>query len=335
MVVGTPPHRGATARDVITARLLGPPDLREVRKLMPALAPVLGQALAAAPAERQPDMAAFAAALQELLDAANARARTALRPAVLVGIAVGVAALALGWSAFRARAERERAELLTRIEQLNDSADVTGAVLLAKRLGEPSDSADVLLWRRLARRVTITTDPPGARASWRALTGDTTWQSLGTTPTDSVWLPRSVFRLRLERAGSAPYEVNTWPSYGSALANGDTIRLPAAESLPPGRCWCRAATSPSSCPDSRASPLSTCPTISSTGSRSPTDSSRSSWTPAAMPTPLGGRRSNATDGRCRGRTHGGPSSIAPDVPAPAPGNWAPTRRGSRSIRSRA
>ena len=234
MVVGTPPHRGATARDVITARLLGPPDLREVRKLMPALAPVLGQALAAAPAERQPDMAAFAAALQELLDAAIARARTALRPAVLVGIAVGVVALALGWSAYRSRAERERAELLTRIEQLNDSADVTGAVLLAKRLGEPRDSADVMLWRRLARQMTIATDPPGARASWRALTGDTTWQPLGTTPTDSVWLPRSVFRLRLERDGSAPYEVNTWPNYASALAYGDTIRLPAAESLPPG-----------------------------------------------------------------------------------------------------
>ena len=234
MVVGTPPHRGATARDVVTARLLGPPDLREVRKLMPALAPVLAQALAAAPAERQPDMAAFATALQELLDAANARARTALRPAVLVGITVGVVALALGWSAFRSRAQRERAELLARIEQLNDSADVTGAVLLAKRLGEPTDSVGVMLWRRLARLVTITSDPPGARVSWRALTGDTSWQSLGTTPTDSVWLPRSVFRLRLERSGSAPYEVNTWPSYGSALANGDTIRLPAAESLPPG-----------------------------------------------------------------------------------------------------
>ena len=237
MVVGTPPHHGPSARELITARLLAPPDLREVRRIMPALATVLGQALAPAPAERQPTMEAFATALQDLLDAANARARTPLRPGVLVSVAVLVVAVALGWSALRARARQERQQLLARIERLSDSADVTGAVLLAKRLGEPTgpaDSAAMKLWQRLARRVVIATDPPGARASWRAIEGDTTWQELGTTPTDSVWVPRALFRLRLERAGSAPFEVNTWPIYMSALGGGETIRLPPAGELPAG-----------------------------------------------------------------------------------------------------
>jgi formylglycine-generating enzyme required for sulfatase activity/dienelactone hydrolase/predicted Ser/Thr protein kinase len=237
MVVGVPPHQGTTAREVITARLLGPPDMREVRRIMPALAPVLAKALAPAPADRQPTMAVFAAALQELLDSATARARAPFRPAVLIAAAVAVVALALGWTAWRARAQQEREGLLSRIEMLSDSADMTGAVLLAKHLGEADDTengAGVELWRRIARPVVVRTDPAGARASWRALTGDTSWQELGTTPTDTVWLPRSLIRLRLEREGAAPFEVNTWPLYRTPLADGEAIRLPAPAELPPG-----------------------------------------------------------------------------------------------------
>jgi formylglycine-generating enzyme required for sulfatase activity/tRNA A-37 threonylcarbamoyl transferase component Bud32/dienelactone hydrolase len=236
MVSGGAPHSGPTARAVITARLLGPPDLQAISRTAPALAAVLGQALAPAPADRFPSMAAFATALQALLDSAAAPVRRGPRPAVLVGAAVAVVALAVGWSARRARARAERAELLVRIERMSDSADVAGAFLLARRLGEPGedDTATLRLFRRMARRVVLTTDPPGARASWRAVEGDTSWRSLGTTPTDSVWVPRTVFRLRFERPGSAPFEGNTWPVYASALANGATIRLSAAAELPEG-----------------------------------------------------------------------------------------------------
>ncbi len=236
MVSGGAPHGGPTARAVITARLLGPPDLQPIRRTAPALADVLARALAPEPAKRHPTMAAFAAALQGLLDVAAAPARRGPRPAVLIGAAAAVVALAVGWSAWRARARAERADLLVRIERLGDSADVAGAFLLARRLGEPGedDTADMRLFRRLARRVVLLTDPAGARASWRALDGDTAWQVLGTTPTDSVWVPRTVFRLRFERDGHVPFEGNTWPNYASALADGDTIRLPATDELPAG-----------------------------------------------------------------------------------------------------
>jgi tRNA A-37 threonylcarbamoyl transferase component Bud32/dienelactone hydrolase len=237
MVSGQPPHAGDSARAVITARLLGPPDLQETRRANSGLAVVLGKALAPAPEDRHPTMAAFGAALQDLLETATARARSPLRPAMLVGVVVAAIAVAVAWSVYGSHRREQRAELLARIEQLNDSADVAGAFLLARRLGEPTgpaDTAGLALWRQLARQVVISTDPPGARASWRALDGDTSWHALGTTPTDSIWLPRTLFRLRLERPGSAPFEVSTQPVYRSALANGETIRLPAADELPPG-----------------------------------------------------------------------------------------------------
>jgi formylglycine-generating enzyme required for sulfatase activity/dienelactone hydrolase/tRNA A-37 threonylcarbamoyl transferase component Bud32 len=236
LVSGGPPHRATTVREVITARLLGPPDLTELRRTAPALAAVLAQALAPAPADRPATMAAFATRLQSLLDAAAAPVRRGPRPAALIGVAAVVVALAVVWSLYRSRAAATRLAVRARVEQLADSADLAGAVLLARRLGEPgpSDSTDLLLWQRLARRVVIASEPSGAVVSWRALSGDTSWHRLGTTPTDSVWVPRSLFRLRLERAGSAPFEVNTWPVYGSALSGGDTIRLPAADELAPG-----------------------------------------------------------------------------------------------------
>ena len=237
MVTGGTPHSGNSAREVVTARLMGPPDMREVRRIMPALVPVLEQALAPAPASRPPTMAAFASALQDLLDAATARARTPFRPAVLIGVAVLVVALAVGWTVFRVQARRHQQALRVRIEQLTDSSSFSAAVQLARQLGEPTgpeDRAGREMWRRIARKRVIKTDPPGAAASWRALKGDTSWHTLGTTPTDGVWLPTEGFRLRLERAGSEPFEVATWPMFASALAEEHTIRLPAAGELPPG-----------------------------------------------------------------------------------------------------
>jgi hypothetical protein len=83
--------------------------------------------------------------------------------------------------------------------------------------------------------VRIVTEPAGARASWRPFAaGDSTWHALGTTPTDSIWVPREPFHLRLERPGSATFEGTAWSVFGISLASGDTIRLPASDELPEG-----------------------------------------------------------------------------------------------------
>ncbi len=234
MVEGRAPHPGETARAVITSRLLGLPDLTAIRRAAPALAGVLARALATERDDRFASMAAFTAALEHVRAPLGRAARLA-NPIVLGGVAFALVALGIGWSVYRARARTARERVLARVQQLSDSADYATAFLLAQRLSPPrgaDDSAATEVWTSFARRVAIVTDPPGARVSWRPFTGDdTTWRMLGTTPTDSIWVPRAYFRLQLERPGSATLEVNT---DALVLAQGETIRLPAPDELPPG-----------------------------------------------------------------------------------------------------
>ncbi len=135
MLSGQPPHAGDSARAVITARLLGPPDLQEVRRTTPALAAVLAQALAPAPAGSPPDHGGVrrgAAGAARGGGGASPRAASARRcwlPSSWWSSRRG------GWSVYGSQRRAQRAEILARIERLNDSADVIGAFLLAERLG--------------------------------------------------------------------------------------------------------------------------------------------------------------------------------------------------------
>jgi dienelactone hydrolase/tRNA A-37 threonylcarbamoyl transferase component Bud32 len=236
MVAGVPPHDGPTPQAIITARLLGPPDMAPVRSASPALADVLTRALAPAREDRFASAEAFVTALEGALAPEPAgRRRGSL--AFAIGAVVVVVAAVAGFLAWRSAADARRADLEARIAQLGDSARYSEALLLAGELGqpEPGDSAATAVWRQVASTVRIVTEPEGARAFWRPFaSSDTTWHALGTTPIDRAWVPRQPFHLRIERAGYAEFVGTAWGMWGISLAAGDTIRLPAADELPDG-----------------------------------------------------------------------------------------------------
>jgi dienelactone hydrolase/tRNA A-37 threonylcarbamoyl transferase component Bud32 len=236
MLVGTAPHDAPTPQAIITERLLGPPDMTHVREISPPLADVLARALAPARGDRVPSAEAFVTALQAVLTPEPvSRRRESI--AMAVGAVVIVVAAVAGFLAWRSAANARRADLEAHVVQLADSARYSEALLLAGELGQPGpgDSASTALWQQFASTVRIMTRPEGAHVSWRPFAWtDSAWQPLGTTPTDSVWVPRGPFHLKIERPGHAEFVGTAWGVWGISLAAGDTIRLPAADELPEG-----------------------------------------------------------------------------------------------------
>ncbi|HEX9630829.1 MAG TPA: protein kinase [Gemmatimonadales bacterium] len=236
MVVGAPPHDEPTPQGLIAARLLGPPDMAPVRSRSPHLADVLERALAPMRDDRFPSTESFIEALDAELHPPVHRLWV-MRPAVLAGGVLLLLVAVAGILVLRGKAEARRGALTARIVQLADSARFGEALLLAQRLGAPrsGDAATEALWGLAASRVRIVTQPAGARAYWRPFSAsDSTWHLLGATPTDSVWVPREPFHLRLERPGSAEFVGTALGMWGISFAPGDTIRLAASDELPDG-----------------------------------------------------------------------------------------------------
>jgi dienelactone hydrolase/tRNA A-37 threonylcarbamoyl transferase component Bud32 len=236
MLVGAPPHDAPTPQAIITARLLEPADVSAIHSQSAPLADVVARALATTRDDRYPTMEAFIAALEAVV-AERTEARWPVRPAVLGAAALAVVVALGGWLLYRSSVRADREALRIRIGQLTDSARFSEALLLARQLGEPrpGDSAATAFWQQFALPVRIVTHPAGARASWRPFGGaDTAWQPLGITPTDSIWVSRSPFQLRLERPGSTDFEGTVWAVWQISLAPGDTIRLTETDELPEG-----------------------------------------------------------------------------------------------------
>jgi hypothetical protein len=96
-----------------------------------------------------------------------------------------------------------RREAIPQIKQYADLAQYDSAWMLARRAKEilPNDSTLGSLWLRFARKAVLRSTPAGASV-YRASFDDTTrWIPLGTTPTDSIWLPLGTGRVRVEKAG--------------------------------------------------------------------------------------------------------------------------------------
>jgi dienelactone hydrolase/tRNA A-37 threonylcarbamoyl transferase component Bud32 len=236
MLGGRVPHAAESPRELIARRMLGPPDLAEVRRTAPEVAAALERALAPAPADRFPTVAAFTTALDASRPVPTAAASRKARLARLAALgAVIVAVLAGARLAVRARANARDQRLLARAQLIADSGFETRAFLLAQGAGppRPNDSSGVAAWQRFARRWSFVTAPSGAQVSWRPYAGDdTTWRSLGTTPLRDVWLPVALVRLRLEHPGRATLEGMGWSFYGDT-----TIRLPQPSEVPAGMVW--------------------------------------------------------------------------------------------------
>ena len=238
---GRLPFTGPTAQAILAAHLTETPvPLQEVRRDVPvALAKVVMRCLEKQPGDRWSSAAEILAQLESLSTPTGAvtlpgqnRNRTskrlALGAAALVVLAVG--ALAVRRNS-RIRWVLEQA--IPQIRLLADSGQTEPAYELAKRASAivPNDQALGRLWPRIAQRVSIKTDPSGARVSRRDYAAtDTTWEVLGTAPLDSVWFPQGFSRIKIEKRGL--------PTYLGAFAPQwipkRPVQMDSVGTLPPG-----------------------------------------------------------------------------------------------------
>jgi len=170
---------------------------------------VLGRTLCRNPADRYPDAATL---LEELANAESRRARRT-RLLGMLGLPVGVLAgiLVVSTAVVRGNRRDERwlhAEVIPELRRLAHSNQVMAAQRLAMRAEAvlPGNEELARVWWTFARPVTISTDPSGARVSWRDYdAGNAPWEHLGTTPIQMMY-PIAARRLRFELDGYHPSE---------------------------------------------------------------------------------------------------------------------------------
>lgn len=246
------PFLAASLQEMVAAHLTVDPEPLERQRagLPPGLSQVVMKCLAKQPADRWQTADELLAHLEPYTapsggsDAGLARAalerrlRSLRRTVSPRRAAAGVAALvviALALVAVRhyTRIHWARTVAIPRIQLLVNDQEWGRAYHLAAEAQPllPHDSVLASLWSALSRPTTIESDPLGARAYWRDNAGgDTTWDYLGTTPVDSLALPRwpSLSRLMLVKAG--------FDTVTDLVAAGGTwhYQLDSVGKLPPG-----------------------------------------------------------------------------------------------------
>jgi dienelactone hydrolase len=277
MLAGQPPHTGATADAVLRRRLHEPvSSLSVVRDGVPAgVDAAIRKALARVPADRfstvqlfsdalargrqapepQPSAAPGAAAETTALVAAYESDRTRpatrfWRRAVLAGVVVGGMAGGLFWFLGRnTDANWLAGDALPRLEGFLDVADFESAYAVAAEIKARLPEAPVLaeLWPRLSWRVTIASEPAGARVLRRAYhAADGPWEELGRTPLANIRFPFGLSRLRFELDGHRPLERAlggahlNWEELTAVqpdmlLVGPDVYALDTDETLPPDK----------------------------------------------------------------------------------------------------
>ncbi len=229
MLVGQPPFTGSTPQAIFAAQVTQtPPPLAPLRPDIAApLAAAIMRCLEKDPALRwqtadelltQLDAFATPGSGATVVSGGQAPALQArrLRPALVVaggllGAAL-VAAFLLG-PGKRAREQRwARAEAIPRLLTLADAGEWEAALTLARRVDSilPGDSLFNALRPKFARRVSVRTNPPGAKV-WRKsyAAPDSAWVMLGITPLDSTLMSLggggggllNANRLRIESPG--------------------------------------------------------------------------------------------------------------------------------------
>jgi eukaryotic-like serine/threonine-protein kinase len=206
MLEGQPPFTG-TPQAVMSAHLTNSPKAMTRADLPPSLRRTVLKCLEKDPAHRYQSADELLADIEAIATPSGAlpSARPVRRGRMLAwaGAAAVVAALAWLSTAPMRRARWVRREAIPQIKDYADLAQYDSAWMLARRAEVilPNDSTLATLWPRFARRAVLRSTPEGATI-YRASFDDTThWISLGTTPTDSIWLPLGIGRVRAERAG--------------------------------------------------------------------------------------------------------------------------------------
>jgi predicted esterase len=238
MLAGQPPHTGATIDAVVQKKLREPvSSLTVIRDAVPSdVDEAVRKALARVPADRFATTAAYAEALERGRGAARSRSvpqpersHTTTDATVTTLVDVSVAprrradlayattvllAAALGAGVFwyfgrDADSQWLTAEALPNAERALDVADFESAYAVANeirtRMPESPELAE--LWPRLSWRVTLESEPQGAKVLRQAYNAtDAGWEELGLTPLVDIRIPFGVSRLRFERDGHRPLE---------------------------------------------------------------------------------------------------------------------------------
>jgi eukaryotic-like serine/threonine-protein kinase len=238
MLAGRPPFSGTSLQQLLRAQIEQiPHPLGEVRpELSPGLASAVMRCLAKSRTERWQSATELLAELEAVTTPVSGSTAVNLQPPPTAGrrrswlIAGGglVAVLALiGWGTglFGGRKDEKwvRTEVVPELHRLVDGDKPLAAHLLAMQAdaARPGDPVLADAWHSFASRVTINSEPPGARVLIRNYEGtDETWHVLGKTPLKNVWFPKDGFyRLRLELDGYRAYDAAA--AYWWLLESGD------------------------------------------------------------------------------------------------------------------
>jgi eukaryotic-like serine/threonine-protein kinase len=98
-------------------------------------------------------------------------------------------------------------EALPRVEEALNSADYEAAWAVARQIERRTPDSPELsrLWPRISWRVTLRSEPEGARVFRQAYTDpDDQWEDLGVTPLVDIRVPHGLSRLRFELEGYRP-----------------------------------------------------------------------------------------------------------------------------------
>jgi dienelactone hydrolase len=211
MIVGHPPFEG-TPQAIMAAHLsTAPPTIARREDVPPSLVRIIMKCLSKDPAGRHQSANELLADIEAVATpSSTVHSASPMRPTrVLAGAGAVAALVALVWfgTAGMRRERWVRVDAIPRIKQHIEVEQYDSAWFLARRAQEivPNDSVLATLWPKFAGKVVITSTPAGASV-YRAPLDDTThWVLLGTTPTDSVYVPWQVGRIRVEKAGLRPF----------------------------------------------------------------------------------------------------------------------------------
>jgi eukaryotic-like serine/threonine-protein kinase len=241
MLAGRRPFQADSTFGTLHAVLtLQPPDLSDTNPAIPIeLSRIVRRCLARAPENRFATVTEFLSGLESVI-----RARSPARPssllalvrqrAVIVPAIVAVLALAAGgwrWYAITSRGHWARTAAAPEIQRLAIRGDYTEAFLLARQAlaAAPDDPQLRQLWLDVSFPTVVTTEPAGADvaiAPYRE--SKTIWSPLGRTPLRGIRIPRTIFRVRMTKAGFQPIE-------GSGGPGGmQRYRLDPVDAVPPG-----------------------------------------------------------------------------------------------------
>jgi dienelactone hydrolase len=239
------PFEGDNRLSILSAILRDmPPPITAVDPTVPApLSAIVLRCLAKDPAARYADAAGVRDELRALRDSLSSGTGPAVPPRstrrlAAMGAAAVVVLAALGaWGWQRgAEARWARGEglpqltaIVDRIQGLEEGRESWDAWRLARRIDAaiPGDPLVELLRPKFARRITITSEPPGAEVrAWYYDEPEGEGVVLGTTPLKDVLHPRGFTRLRLTLEGRPPVDDAIWNI--SILGQEWAYELPAA-----------------------------------------------------------------------------------------------------------